>query len=198
MLLSGGLDSATCLGIALSHGRECTALSFDYGQRHRAELEAAAHVASHFGVQHRVVSFSNFGGSSLTDSTLSVPITPTKGIPSTYVPGRNLIFLAFAAALAETEKASELYIGVNALDYSGYPDCRPEFVAAAQRAIAPTIYAPLLYLTKAEIIREGLALGVPYHLTTSCYNGTRCGACDSCRIRAAGFSTAGVPDPANV
>lgn len=213
VLVSGGLDSATTLALARADGRECYALSFDYGQRHRVELEAAARVAHALGaVEHRTmrIDTAGIGGSALTDPSIAVPETPTTGIPVTYVPARNTVFLALALGWAEVLGAREIYIGVNAVDYSGYPDCRPEFVAAFQKlANLATragvegdefrIRAPLVTLTKAEIVRRGTQLGVDYGLTVSCYQpdaaGRACGRCDSCRLRREGFRTAGVPDP---
>ena len=217
-LLSGGLDSSACLAFARKEGFECYALSFDYGQRHRAELEAAARVAADLGaVRHLVVSFDlrAIGGSALT-ADLDVPkARPTEviglGIPITYVPARNTIFLSFALAWAEVLGASDIFIGVNALDYSGYPDCRPEFVEAYQRmanlatrgAVEGTtpvrIQTPLMHRTKREIVQLGVSLGVDYALTLSCYDptpdGLACGHCDSCQLRRKGFVEAGVPDP---
>jgi 7-cyano-7-deazaguanine synthase len=217
VLLSGGLDSATTLAMALDRGHTVTTLAFDYGQRHRIELDAARRIAATMGVQdHRVVliDLRAFGGSALT-SSIDVP----KGrdlsqadsvIPVTYVPARNTIFLSFALACAEVSNAGHIFIGVNALDYSGYPDCRPDYIAAfesmarlATRAGVEgqslRIETPLLHMTKSEIIRAGLALGVDYALTTSCYDpdpsGRPCGACDSCQLRARGFADNGMPDP---
>jgi len=213
VLLSGGLDSATVLAIARAQGYDCYALSFDYGQRHRCELTAAQRVAQHLAAQeHRTLQLDlrQFGGSALTDDAIAVPDTPTAGIPVTYVPARNTVFLSLALAWAEVLQAYDIFIGVNAVDYSGYPDCRPEFIAAfeamanlATRAGVEgqcfTIHAPLIELSKAEIIRTGTELGVDYGLTLSCYNpdvqGRACGTCDSCRLRAAGFAAAGVEDP---
>jgi 7-cyano-7-deazaguanine synthase len=213
VLLSGGLDSATALAIARSQNFDCYALSVEYGQRHSAELDAARRVAAAAGVRdHRVmrVDLAGIGGSALTDKTIAVPESPTTGIPVTYVPARNTIMLSLALGWAEVLGAGDIFIGVNAIDFSGYPDCRPEFVAAfAQLATLATkagiegqpyrVQAPLISLTKAEIIREGIRLGVDYALTVSCYqadgDGRACGACDSCRIRRAGFEAAGVPDP---
>ena len=213
VLVSGGLDSATVLAIAKHEGYACHAMSFDYGQRHGVELVAARQVADALGaVEHRVVmvDLAAFGGSALTDPALSVPETPTTGIPITYVPARNTVFLALALAWAETLEARHLFIGVNAVDYSGYPDCRPAFIAAFERlANLATrigvegerieIHTPLIDLTKAEIIRRGTELGVDYAATVSCYqpnpNGEACGRCDSCRIRRAGFDAAGQVDP---
>jgi 7-cyano-7-deazaguanine synthase len=213
VLLSGGLDSATVLAAAIAQGFECHALSFRYGQRHDAELDAAARVAAALGAaSHRVIGLDlgAIGGSSLTDPAIPVPETPGEGIPSTYVPARNTVFLALGMGVAEVLDASHLFIGVNAVDYSGYPDCRPEFIdafralaaLATRRAVegAPlAVHAPLISQTKAEIIRRGLALGVDYGLTVSCYQaddqGAACGVCDACRLRRAGFAAAGVPDP---
>lgn len=214
VLLSGGMDSATCLAIASRRERHaCHALSFEYGQRHRAELVAAARVAQQLGaVEHRVLSvgLGALGGSALTDPAIAVPESAARGIPVTYVPARNTVFLACALAWAEVLEADLIYIGVNAVDYSGYPDCRPEFLAAFQamadcgtrRGIEGRpirIVAPLVTMSKAEIIRTGLALGVDYSQTVSCYQATdtgeACGACDACRLRRSGFASAGVPDP---
>jgi 7-cyano-7-deazaguanine synthase len=213
VLLSGGLDSATALAIACSQNFDCYALSVEYGQRHSAELDAARRVAAAAGVRdHRVmhVDLAGIGGSALTDTTIAVPELPTTGIPVTYVPARNTIMLSLALGWAEVLGAGDIFIGVNAIDFSGYPDCRPEFVAAfAQLATLATkagveghpyrIQAPLINLSKADIIREGIRLGVDYALTVSCYQADRggraCGVCDSCRIRRAGFEAAGVPDP---
>ena len=213
ILASGGLDSATLLAMAHSNGRECYSLSFDYGQRHRAELKAARGLAERYGdVIHRVVSLdlSAIGGSALTDMDIPVPTTPQEGIPITYVPARNTVFLSLALGWAEVLGASEIYIGVNAVDYSGYPDCRPEFIAAYQQLIGVATKAgvegasisletPLIDLSKGAIIDAGLRLGVDYSLTVSCYQademGRACGECDSCRLRAAGFEQAGVLDP---
>jgi len=213
VLLSGGLDSATALAIARAEGHVAHALSLDYGQRHDSELRAAAAVARKLGAaEHRVVriGLGEFGGSSLTDPSLAVPELPTAGIPSTYVPARNTVMLALALAWADVLEAGSIYIGVNAIDYSGYPDCRPEFIAAFQTVAKlatrqavegrPTrIVAPLIQLSKAEIIRIGHGLGVDYGLTVSCYQadseGRACGRCDSCRFRRQGFLAAGIPDP---
>jgi len=213
VLLSGGLDSATALAWALQEGWECFALSVAYGQRHEAELAAAARVAKAVGArEHRVmhVDLAGIGGSALTDPNIPVPETPTSGIPVTYVPARNTLFLALALGWAEVLGADDLVIGVNAVDYSGYPDCRAEFIAAFERlAQAATragteghtfrVHAPLLRLNKAEIILDGLRRGVDYGLTVSCYQadseGRACGRCESCRIRREGFSSAQVPDP---
>jgi 7-cyano-7-deazaguanine synthase len=213
VLVSGGLDSATALAVARSEGFACYALSFDYGQRHRIELEAARRVAGSLGaVEHRLMGLpiGELGGSALTDQSIPVPDAPGEGIPVTYVPARNTVFLAIALAWAEVLGARDIYIGANAVDYSGYPDCRPEFIEAFERlANVATragvegqsfrIHAPLIRLTKAEIIRTGHRLGVDYGLTTSCYapdpQGRACGVCDSCRLRRAGFDAAGIPDP---
>ncbi len=213
VLLSGGLDSATALAMAKSQGYALYALTFDYGQRHRVELEAAGKIADAVGVvEHRVVKLDVgwMGGSALTDSEIAVPQQPGKGIPVTYVPARNTIFLAVALAWAETLAARDIIIGVNAVDYSGYPDCRPEFLQAfnALAALATRagvsghsiqVHAPLMDMNKAEIIRTGDRLGVDYALTLSCYSpdhaGRACGRCDSCRFRAQGFAEAKVVDP---
>jgi 7-cyano-7-deazaguanine synthase len=213
VLLSGGLDSATTLAIARSERYACHALSLDYGQRHRAELDAARRVALMLGaVEHRVVplDLAGFGGSALTDRSIAVPESPTAGIPVTYVPARNTILLSMALAWAEVLGARDLFIGVNAVDYSGYPDCRPEYIAAFQRLAGLAtragvegaefcVHTPLLLLTKADIIERGLALGVDYAVTVSCYqadpDGRACGSCDACRIRRAGFEAARIPDP---
>ncbi|MCW5776727.1 MAG: 7-cyano-7-deazaguanine synthase QueC [Phycisphaeraceae bacterium] len=217
VLLSGGLDSATVLAMARASGLACHALSVDYGQRHRWELDSAARVASSLGAaSHRVVrvDLRAIGGSALTGHA-AVPKGRTEpeiggGIPATYVPARNLVFLSIGVGLAEVVGAAELHVGVNAVDYSGYPDCRPEFVGAFQRAAdlatkagvegrGVAVRAPILAMTKAEIIREGVRLGVDYSLTRSCYDpderGRACGACDACTIRRRGFDAAGVPDP---
>ena len=213
ILLSGGLDSATVLAAARDAGFECHALSVSYGQRHLAEIEAAARVAAALGaVQHRVmdVNLAGIGGSSLTDLSQDVPEAPSTGIPSTYVPARNTLFLSLALGWAEVLEAHDIFVGVNAVDYSGYPDCRPAFVEAfaALAAVATRgategrpvrIEAPLLHLGKAAIIATGHALGVDYGATVSCYNpaseGRACGRCDACALRAEGFRAAGVPDP---
>jgi len=214
VLLSGGLDSATCLAIARSQGFECYCLSFDYGQRHSAELQAAARVAAALGaVERRVLSLglAQFGGSALTDASIAVPTDGVQpGIPVTYVPARNTIMLSLALAWAEVLGCLDIFVGVNAVDYSGYPDCRPEYIAAFERMAnlatkagveghQLSIHAPLIDLSKAEIIRTGSALGVDYGLTVSCYQaddwGRACGVCDSCRLRAEGFRAAGVSDP---
>lgn len=213
VLLSGGLDSATALAVARDKGFVCHALSVDYGQRHGAELAAARRVAVHLGaLEHRVVhlDMNQFGGSALTDSRLAVPESPSEGIPVTYVPARNTVMLSLALGWAEVLDASAIYIGVNAVDYSGYPDCRPEFIEAFQRLAnlatrravegqPVDIQAPLMHLAKHEIIRLGHQLGVDYGLTVSCYQadaeGRACGRCDSCRFRRQGFLEAGVADP---
>lgn len=214
VLLSGGLDSATCLAIAKREGYACHCLSVDYGQRHAAELAAAARVAQALAaVEHRVIhlDLAQFGGSALTDPAIAVPTEGVRpGIPVTYVPARNTIMLALALGWAEILGAQDIFVGVNAVDYSGYPDCRPAFIAAFE-ALANlatkagvegkklAIHAPLIELSKAEIIRKGVALGVDYRLTVSCYQadeaGRACGLCDACRLRRAGFEQAGVPDP---
>lgn len=213
VLLSGGLDSATILAQAKAAGFACYSMSFDYGQRHRAELQAAERVAAQLGVvEHKVVglNLNGIGGSALTDSSIAVPEGPTEGIPVTYVPARNTVFLALALGWAEVLGAHDIFIGVNAVDYSGYPDCRPEFIAAFERVANLAtregvegegfrIQAPLQALSKAQIVAIGMQLGVDYGLTVSCYQaddeGRACGKCDSCRLRAAGFSAAGVVDP---
>lgn len=214
ILLSGGLDSATTLALARDQGYECYALSVDYGQRHGAELVAAEKVARSVGVsEHRTVKvdLAGFGGSALTDRSIDVPIEGINvGIPVTYVPARNTIMLSLAIAWAEVLESYNVFIGVNAVDYSGYPDCRAEYIAAfeqmanlATRAATEgnrlNIYTPLISLTKAEIIRQGVLREVDYSLTVSCYqasaDGLACGACDSCRLRRMGFAAAGVPDP---
>lgn len=213
VLLSGGLDSATVLAVARSQGYACYCLSLDYHQRHIAELQAASRVAAQLGVAaHRVVQLdlSMFGGSALTDASIEVPETPTEGIPVTYVPARNTIMLSLALAWAEVLGAQDIFFGVNALDYSGYPDCRGEYVEAFQRMAnlatkaaveghTITVHAPLIDLTKAEIVRLGHAHGLDYGITVSCYKaddqGRACGQCDSCRLRREGFRAAGLADP---
>jgi len=213
VLLSGGLDSATTLAMARAEGFSCYTISFDYGQRHRIELDAAERVARALGsVDHRVVrlDLSWMGGSALTDTSIPVPHAPSDGIPVTYVPARNTVFLSMALGWAEVQGAQDIFIGANAVDYSGYPDCRPEYMQAFGRMAnlatkagvegrALQLHAPLMQLHKHEIIRRGAALGVDYALTTSCYapdaQARACGECDSCRLRAAGFRDAGVPDP---
>ena len=211
ILLSGGLDSATVLAIARAEGFDCHALAVDYGQRHRSELAAAQRVAAAAGAPLKVLPLDlrAIGGSALTDD-IAVPEGGTEGIPVTYVPARNTIMLSLALGYAEVLGAEDIFIGVNAVDYSGYPDCRPEFIEAYQamarlatkaavEGAGMTIHTPLIDLTKAEIIRAGSELGVDYSLTVSCYqadaDGRACGACDSCLIRKAGFAAAGVPDP---
>jgi 7-cyano-7-deazaguanine synthase len=213
ILLSGGLDSATTLAIARKAGYDCYALSVEYGQRHAAELVASERVARHLGVvEHRRarVDLGQFGGSALTDEHIAVPESSAEGIPATYVPARNTVMLALALGWAEVLDADAVYVGVNAIDYSGYPDCRPAFVEAFQalanvatkRAVegrSIRVEAPLLHLSKAEIIRLGTSLGVDYSLTVSCYqadsDGRACGRCDACRFRAEGFREACVADP---
>lgn len=214
VLVSGGLDSATTLALAIEQGYACYALSFDYGQRHRCELNAASRVTQSIGVrEHKLITMNmdSIGGSALTDQAIDVPIDQeNNGIPVTYVPARNTIFLSFALAWAEVLEAREIFIGVNAVDYSGYPDCRPEYIQAyeAMANLATKagveghklrIHTPLIQLSKAEIIQHGQRLGVDYSLTISCYNpdadGRACGHCDSCRLRAAGFASAGFADP---
>jgi len=213
VLVSGGLDSATVLAMAAADGWRCHALSVDYGQRHRAELAAAARVASALGAaEHRIVhvDLGVFGGSALTDPAIAVPRAPSQGIPATYVPARNTIFLALALAHAEVVEADAIFTGANAVDYSGYPDCRPEFIAAFERLAnlatkravegAPiAIKAPLVRMSKAEIVRQGHALGVDFALTVSCYEadaeGRACGECDACRLRSEGFRAARIADP---
>ena len=213
VLVSGGLDSATVLALAREQGYDCYTLAFDYGQRHRAELVAAECVSRQGGaIEHKVVrlDLSTIGGSALTDSSIAVPTEMSAGIPVTYVPARNTVFLSIALGWAEVLDARHIFIGVNAVDYSGYPDCRPEYITAFQtmanlatkagvegRSIA--IHTPLIVLSKAAIIREGLRLGVDYSQTVSCYQadteGRACGVCDSCRLRRQGFEQASVPDP---
>lgn len=213
ILLSGGLDSATVVAMARAEGYRCYTMSFDYGQRHRAELDAAARVARDLGViDHKVIGLNldGIGGSALTDSSIDVPEAPSEGIPVTYVPARNTVFLSLALGWAEVLDAQDIFIGVNAVDYSGYPDCRPEFVEAfevmanlATKAGVEgkpfSIKAPLQNLSKAQIVQVGIQLGVDYSLTVSCYQaddqGRACGKCDSCRLRADGFAAAGIKDP---
>lgn len=214
ILVSGGLDSATTLAIAKSQGYACYALSFDYGQRHRIELQAAHQVVANLGVvEHKLIHFNldNIGGSALTDTQINVPTSGiSKQVPITYVPARNSVFLTLALSWAEVLSAYHIFIGVNAIDYSGYPDCRPEFIAAFEKmANLATkagveghtfkVHTPLLQLTKAQIIQEGLRLGVDYNLTISCYQpsieGYACGVCDACRLRIAGFQEIGKTDP---
>jgi len=213
VLLSGGLDSATVLALAVASGYRCHALSVRYGQRHYAELEAAKKIAAALGaVEHRIMSvdLAGIGGSALTDPALAIPEAPTAGIPITYVPARNTLFLALALGWAEVLGSEDIFVGVNAVDYSGYPDCRPEFIESFERlarlatkagvgGAALTIHAPLVRMSKADIIKTGLRLGVDFASTISCYQadfaGRACGKCDSCRLRSAGFLDAGVPDP---
>ncbi|HVT76882.1 MAG TPA: 7-cyano-7-deazaguanine synthase QueC [Acidimicrobiales bacterium] len=212
VILSGGLDSTVCVAEAMAAGDETLALSVDYGQRHRVELQRARAVAAHYGIEHieQHLDLAAWGGSALTDASIDVPApTLSAGIPVTYVPGRNLIFLSLAVALAEARGFDRVSIGVNALDYSGYPDCRPEFVDSFRRTAALALRAgvegapvdvvtPLVDMTKAQIVRRGVELGAPLELTWSCYRGGDhpCGECDSCALRAKGFSAAGVVDPA--
>jgi 7-cyano-7-deazaguanine synthase len=213
VLLSGGLDSITVLALAKKQGYKCYALSFDYGQRHNAELIAATKIAADYQVEdHKIIKLglSSIGGSALTDEHIAVPNTPQEGIPVTYVPARNTIFLSFALGWAEVLNLTDIFIGVNAVDYSGYPDCRPEFIKAFQQLanLATkagvegehfTIHAPLIALSKAEIIKKGVELGVDYQRTVSCYSadeqGRACQTCDACRLRKAGFAEAGIQDP---
>ncbi len=213
ILLSGGLDSATVVAMAKADGYACYSMSFDYGQRHRAELQAAEQVAWQLGVvAHKVIGLDldGMGGSALTDSSIAVPEAPGEGIPVTYVPARNTVFLSLALGWAEVLGARDIFIGVNAVDYSGYPDCRPAFIEAFERlANLATkagvegdgfrIQVPLQHMSKADIVQAGVRLGVDYGLTVSCYQadtqGRACGRCDSCRLRAAGFAAAGVADP---
>ena len=217
ILLSGGLDSATVLAIALDLGYRMTAMSFDYGQRHRLELDRSAGLCNKAGIPHIIlqIPLGQFGGSALTDPTLKVPDVPEAeigkgGIPITYVPGRNMIFLAMAAAYCEIHEITDIFIGTNAVDYSGYPDCRPSFIRAMEKAATLgtrfadanrnlTIHTPLANLAKGRIIRLGLDLGVDYSMTTTCYNpfpdGNPCGKCDACKLRRRGFHDAGAVDP---
>jgi 7-cyano-7-deazaguanine synthase len=213
VLLSGGLDSSTVLAMAGARGFICHALSVEYGQRHQAEIDAAARVAHLLGaVEHRVmrVDLAGIGGSALTDNRVAIPEAPAAGIPITYVPARNTLFLALALGWAEVLEATDIFVGVNAVDYSGYPDCRPEFIAAFERLARLAtkagvegaqfkVHAPLIDMSKADIIRAGTDLGVDFAMTVSCYQadgeGRACGKCDSCRLRAAGFAAALVPDP---
>ncbi len=218
VLLSGGLDSATCLAIAVDKGFKPYALSFDYGQRHRVELEKAKLLAKKFNAVHFIfpLSLNIIGGSALTDKSIEVPDVPLseigRGIPVTYVPARNTIFLSIAAGFCEVNDIEHIFIGVNALDYSGYPDCRPEFIRAMEQALTLgtkyydmgkrfNIHTPLIDLKKSEIIKLGIKLGVDYSLTNSCYNpdlnGNPCGRCDSCKLRLKGFKDAGFEDPLN-
>ncbi len=213
ILLSGGLDSATALAMAKDQGYECYALSFNYGQRHATELNAATKVASAFNVvEHKTIELdlTQIGGSALTDNNIDIPESPTDGIPVTYVPARNTIFLSYALAWAEVLDINNIFIGVNAVDYSGYPDCRPAYIKAFENmanlatkagveGTKLTIHTPLIDLSKAEIIQQGNKLDVDYALTISCYqvnkHGQACGVCDSCRFRKEGFENAGIPDP---
>ncbi|MEP6883155.1 MAG: 7-cyano-7-deazaguanine synthase QueC [Gammaproteobacteria bacterium] len=213
VLLSGGLDSSTVLAMAQAQGFECYALSVHYGQRHSAELSAARNIAARLHArEHRVmgVDLAGIGGSALTDAGLDIPESPTKGIPITYVPARNTLLLSLALGWAEVVDAADIFVGVNAVDYSGYPDCRPQFIEAFERlarvatkagveGVPFKIRAPLIHMSKADIIRAGAELGVDFSMTVSCYqaqvDGAACGKCDSCRLRAAGFAAAGVPDP---
>ncbi|MGH8626332.1 MAG: 7-cyano-7-deazaguanine synthase QueC [Gammaproteobacteria bacterium] len=212
-LVSGGLDSATCLALAKDQGFDCYAMSFNYGQRHGAELEAARRVAAAIGVQQHKIIFIDLrqiGGSALTDDAIEVPLTASEQIPVTYVPARNTIFLSYALAWAEVTESYHIFIGVNAVDYSGYPDCRPEYIQAYQAMARLAtkagvegrpvcIHTPLVHLTKAEIVKKGVELGVDFGLTVSCYQadaeGHACGVCEACRFRAEGFEAAGVVDP---
>jgi 7-cyano-7-deazaguanine synthase len=212
IVLSGGLDSTTCMGIAKSEGYDLYPITFHYGQRHNREVQQAIEVASHYEVaDHRIVDLTflkDIGGSALTDETVDVPTEAEEGIPVTYVPARNMIFLALASAYAEVIGATAVYTGVSAVDYSGYPDCRPEFIHSMEETINLATKAgvtgqniqvktPLINLSKKETIEAGLLLNVPYELTTSCYNGkeTACGQCDSCQLRLKGFKEAGSADP---
>ena len=213
ILLSGGLDSATALAMAKAQAYECYALSFNYGQRHATELNAAAKVVNAFDViEHKIIDLdlTQIGGSALTDNNIDVPESATDGIPVTYVPARNTIFLSYALAWAEVLEINNIFIGVNAVDYSGYPDCRPEYIQAFERmanlatksgveGTKLTIHTPLINLSKANIIQQGNQLNVDYALTISCYqvdeDGAACGVCDSCRFRKEGFENAGIPDP---
>jgi 7-cyano-7-deazaguanine synthase len=216
VILSGGLDSTVCMAIAVRNHHDALALTFDYGQRHRMEIDRAGQVAAHYGAEQLIVALdaSRWGGSALTDHSIAVPhAAPPNAsddaIPVTYVPARNLVFLAVAMGVAEARKADDVYLGVNALDYSGYPDCRPEFVRAFERAAAlalkrgvegnpVAVRTPLIDRTKADIVRLGLSLNAPLQLTWSCYRGGSrpCGDCDACALRAKGFAEAGVRDPA--
>jgi 7-cyano-7-deazaguanine synthase len=213
VLLSGGLDSATTLAIAIAQGYQCHALSFNYGQRHAAEINAARKVAASLDViEYKIIDLdlTQIGGSALTDQTIAVPEAPTEGIPITYVPARNTIFLSYALAWAEVLNVNDIFIGINAVDYSGYPDCRPEYIesytAMANLATKAgvegsklTIHTPLIDLGKADIIKRGTELDVDYSLTVSCYQadqeGRACGVCESCRFRKEGFEAANIPDP---
>ncbi len=213
ILLSGGLDSATALAMAKDQGYEIYALSFNYGQRHATELNAAAKIANAFNVvEHKTIDLdlTQIGGSALTDNNIDVPESPTEGIPVTYVPARNTIFLSYALAWAEVLEINNIFIGINAVDYSGYPDCRPEYIQAFEHmanlatksgveGTKLTIHTPLIDLSKSDIIQQGSHLNVDYALTISCYqvdeDGVACGVCDSCRFRKEGFENAGIPDP---
>ena len=213
ILVSGGLDSTTVVAMAKSQGYDCYTLSFDYGQRHRSELEAAQRVSSLMDVkEHKVVKLDlgTIGGSALTDTSIDVPEIETSGIPVTYVPARNTVFLSIALGWAEVLEANDIFLGVNAVDYSGYPDCRPEYISAFETVAnlatksgvegqKLSIHAPLIDMTKAQIVQTGLALGVDYSQTVSCYQasleGLACGRCESCRLRRQGFEQAGVKDP---
>ena len=215
VLVSGGLDSTTTLAIAKDLGFECYALSFDYGQRHIAELQAASHVAEQFKVNdHKIIKIdlAQLGGSALTDKTINVPETLSEGIPVTYVPARNTVFLSYALAWAEILDINDIFIGVNAVDYSGYPDCRPEYIKdyeqlaalATKAGVEGTpfkIHTPLINLSKKEIIQKGISLDIDYSMTISCYQadekGRACGVCDSCRFRKEGFEAASLADPTN-
>lgn len=211
VLLSGGLDSVTVLAMAKAQGYECYALSFDYGQRNKSELQAGEKIAADYGVTRKVVSLglASIGGSALTDADIAIPQTLESGIPVTYVPARNTVFLSIALGWAEVLHSQDIFIGVNAVDYSGYPDCRPEFIAAFEQVANLAtkasvegepfnIHTPLIHLSKAEIIETGIKLGVDYRQTVSCYcaneKGEACGMCDACRLRKAGFLTAGIED----
>jgi 7-cyano-7-deazaguanine synthase len=210
VVLSGGLDSTVCMAIAAAAG-PVASITFDYGQRHWHEVDHAAGVAGFYDSDHLVVrlDLTGWGGSALTDSSIDLPAPGAEGIPATYVPARNLIFLSVAMGVAEARGLNDVYLGVNALDYSGYPDCRPEFIESFTRTAELAmkrgvegrpvrVQTPLISMTKAEIVRRGVELGAPLHLTWSCYQGgtVPCGACDSCALRAKGFAEAGVPDPA--
>ncbi len=213
VLLSGGLDSATTLALARTDGFECYALSVEYGQRHRVEIEAAQRVSQMLAArEHRImrVDLAGIGGSALTDATIPVPESPTTGIPTTYVPARNTLMLSLALAWAEVLSARDIFVGVNAVDYSGYPDCRPEYIAAFARVAALAtrtgvegtpiaVRAPLIAMSKSDIIRTGVRLGIDYSITVSCYQpdaaGRACGRCDACRLRREGFAAAQIPDP---
>ena len=210
VLLSGGLDSTTCMAVAKSQGYELYPISFDYNQRHKRELESAKKVAEHFNAkEHKILKLDNVGGSALTDKSIDVPDYQGDGeIPVTYVPARNLLFLSYALGYAEVVQAEAIFIGVSSVDYSGYPDCRPEFIEAFQKVAevgtaagikgnAPKIVTPIINLTKAETIKLGMELGAPYEYTMSCYRGNEeaCGKCDSCTLRLKGFREAGFEDP---